>query len=141
MSQKLLKDVADLTLAGGGCIKLDLKAWDETLHIALTGVTNRRTLENFEWLAKLIPSRPEPPFLIASTLLVPGYTDSQEVGRIAEFIASLDPQIPYSLLAFHPDYKMTDLAPTSRKQARQCLDAAKKAGLSRVKVGNMHLLW
>jgi pyruvate formate lyase activating enzyme len=73
--------------------------------------------------------------------MVPGYIDAQEVGRIAEFIASLSPQIPYSLLAFHPDYKMTDLASTSRKQARQCLDAAKKAGLSRVKVGNMHLLW
>jgi pyruvate formate lyase activating enzyme len=141
MSKRLLKDVANLALVSGGCLKLDLKAWDETLHIALTGVTNHRTLENFEWFAKRIPSRPEPPFLIASTLMVPGYIDAQEIGRIAEFIASLNPQIPYSLLAFHPDYEMTDLSPTSRKQARQCLDAAKHAGLSRVKVGNMHLLW
>ena len=140
MSGRLLEDVAESSLASGGCIKLDLKAWDETLHIALTGVTNRQTLENFKWLAKLVPARPEPPFLIASTLMVPGYIDAQEVGRIAEFIASLNPQIPYSLLAFHPDYKMTDLASTSRKLARQCLDAAKCAGLNRVKVGNMHLL-
>jgi pyruvate formate lyase activating enzyme len=140
MSERLLKDAADLTLASGGCIKVDLKAWDETLHIALTGVTNRQTLENFEWLAKLVPSRPEPPFLIASTLMVPGYIDDQEVGRIAAFVASLNPQIPYSLLAFHPAYQMTDLAPTSRRQARRCLDAARQAGLQRVKVGNMHLL-
>jgi pyruvate formate lyase activating enzyme len=141
MSKNLLEDVANLALVSGGCIKLDLKAWDETLHIALTGVTNRRTLENFEWLAKLVPSRSEPPFLIASTLMVPGYIDAQEVGRIAEFIASLNPEIPYSLLAFYPEYKMTDLAPTSQKLARQCLAAAKQVGLSRVKVGNIHLLW
>jgi len=140
MSREQLEDVGDSALTSGGCVKFDLKAWDETLHIALTGVTNRRTLENFERLAAQIPSRPEPPFLIASTLMVPGYIDAQEVGRIAEFIESLNPEIPYSLLAFHPDYKMTDLAVTSRKQAQECLEAARQAGLSRVRVGNIHLL-
>jgi pyruvate formate lyase activating enzyme len=141
MSRKLLEDVADSALVSGGCIKFDLKAWNETLHIALTGATNRRTLENFEQLAKWIPLRPEPPLLIASTLMVPGYIDAQEVGRIAELIESLDPEIPYTLLAFHPEYKMSDLAATSRKQAQECLDAARQAGLRRVRVGNMHLLW
>ncbi len=141
MSKKLLKEMAESSLSSGGSIKIDLKAWDEALHIALTGVTNRQTLENFKWLAKMNTSRPEPPFLIASTCLVPGYIDAREVGRIAKFIASLNPRIPYSLLAFHPDYKMTDLAPTSLKLARQCLDAVRQAGLKRVKLGNMHLLW
>jgi pyruvate formate lyase activating enzyme len=141
MSKTLLEKMAEASLGSGGCIKLDLKSWDETLHIVLTGVTNRRTLENFGRLAKVNASRPDPPFLIASTCLIPGYIDAQEVGRIATFIASLNPQIPYNLLAFHPDYKMTDLAPTSRKQAWQCLEAARQAGLSRVKVGNQHLLW
>jgi pyruvate formate lyase activating enzyme len=140
MSKKLLREMADSTLVSGGCIKFDLKAWDETLHIALTGVTNRRTLKNFEWLTKWIPKRTDPPFLIASTLLVPGYIDAGEVGQIAQFIASFNPDIPYSLLAFHPDYRMTDLPPTSQQQARECLDAARQAGLSRVRVGNMHLL-
>ncbi len=140
MSKRLLEDVAESSLASGGCIKFDLKAWDETLHIALTGVTNRRTQENFKWLARVKTSRRGPPLLIASTLMVPGYIDAQEVGRIAKFIAALNPQIPYSLLAFHPDYHMADLAPTSRNQARRCLDAARQAGLSRVKIGNMHLI-
>jgi len=141
MSKKLLEDVADSALVSGGCIKFDLKSWNETLHIALTGVTNRRTLENFERLANWIPSRSEPPLLIASTLMVPGYIDAQEIGHIAEFIESLDPEIPYSLLAFHPDYKMTDLTATSRNQAQECLDAARRAGLRRVRIGNTHLLW
>jgi pyruvate formate lyase activating enzyme len=141
MSKRLLEDVTDSALVSGGSIKFDLKAWNETLHIALTGVTNRRTLDNFQRVSKCIPSRPEPPLLIASTLMVSGYIDAQEVGHIAEFIESLNPEIPYSLLAFHPEYKMTDLPATSRKQAQECLAAARQAGLTRVRVGNMHLLW
>jgi len=141
MSKGLLEDMADTALVSGGCIKFDLKAWNETLHVALTGVTNSRTLKNFARLAEWIPSRTEPPFLIASTLMVPGYIDAHEVGRIAEFIKSLNADIPYSLLAFHPEYKMTDLPSTSRQQAQDCFDAAMKAGLKRVRVGNVHLLW
>lgn len=140
MSKKLMEEVADSALTSGGCIKFDLKAWNETLHMALTGVTNRQTLENFKRLATWSLSRPEPPFLIASTLMVPGYIDAQEVGRIAGFIACLNPEIPYSLLAFHPDYKMTDLAPTSRRQAQECVEGARQAGLKHVRVGNFHLL-
>jgi pyruvate formate lyase activating enzyme len=140
MLKSLLREMAASVLDSGGCIKFDLKAWDEVLHLALTGVTNRLTLANFDWLAQRLASRAAPPPLIASTLMVPGYIDAREVSSIAGFIASLNPEIPYNLLGFHPDYRMTDLAPTSRKQARECLDAARRAGLQRVKIGNSHLL-
>jgi len=42
--------------------------------------------------------------LNATTLLVSHYVDEHEVEKLAEFITSLDPEIPYSLLIFHPDY-------------------------------------
>lgn len=140
MNPVLLKKAAELSLKSGGCVKFDLKAWDEKLHFALCGTSNRRTLANFRLLAELRLARPDPPFLIASTLLVPGYIDTDEVSRIAGFIASLDPYIPYSLLAFSPQFLMQDLPPTSKKQAQRCLEAARSAGLKRVKVGNPSLL-
>ncbi len=140
MSRPLLKQAAELSLESGGCVKFDLKTWDEPLHRALCGVSNRRTLENFEHLSGLIRKRPDPPFLIAATLLVPGYIDAEQVGKLARFIAGLDPHIPYALLAFHPDFEMNDLAVTSRGLAVECLDAAKRAGLGRVRIGNAHLL-
>jgi len=140
MNPKLLKKVAEISMESGGCIKFDLKAWDENLHIALCGVSNRRTLENFRALAGLVPKRPDPPFLIASTLLVPGYITEEEVGHIAEFIASLNRDIPYALLAFHPDFCMRDLPTTSRQHALKCKEAAESAGLRNVRVGNIHLL-
>jgi pyruvate formate lyase activating enzyme len=77
---------------------------------------------------------------VASTLLVPGYVDETEVSSIAAFIASIDPQIPYILLAFAPNFHLKDLPYTSRTHAQACLAAAKKAGLSDVRIGNSHML-
>jgi len=141
VSRGFLKQMTDVSLQSGGCIKFDLKAWDLPLHRALCGVSNRPTLANFEYVAGLIDRRPDPPLLIAATCLVPGYVDADQVGKIARFIAQHDPSIPYALLAFHPAHEMDDLRPTSRQQAQHCLEAAKAAGLTRVRIGNVHLLW
>jgi pyruvate formate lyase activating enzyme len=140
MNPALADEMTELSLASGGCVKFDLKAWDEGLHRALTGVSNRRTLENFERLARRIGERPEPPPLVASTLLVPGYVDEREVAALAHFIAGLDADIPYALLGFHPDFYMSDLPRTSRRHAEACLRAAEDAGLTRVRIGNVQVL-
>lgn len=143
MSKPQLKTAADLSMSSGGCIKFDLKAWDEELHKALCGVTNKRTLENFEWLVdKYFDQRTksEPPFITASTLLIPGYIENDEVAQLAEFLSSLNPNIPYSLLAFHPQFYMEDMPVTSHKQADECYEVALKAGLENVRIGNLHLL-
>jgi len=140
MHPALLKQMAELSLSSGGCIKFDLKAWSEQICIALCGVSNNRTLDNFRFLAGYTKRRPSPPLLVASTLLVPGYVGKEEIGAIATFISSLDPDIPYALLAFHPDFLMTDLPATYKQQAMECLEAARAAGLSRVRLGNIHLL-
>jgi pyruvate formate lyase activating enzyme len=140
MHPALVKQAAEISLDSGGCIKFDLKAWSEELHIALCGMSNKRTLENFHLLVEYSLKRPSPPFLIASTLLVPGYVDEQEISDIASFISSLNPDIPYSLLAFAPQFMMQDLPTTSRHHALECLAAAKAQGLRRVRIGNVHLL-
>jgi pyruvate formate lyase activating enzyme len=140
MQEPYLSMMSEVTLKSGGSIKFDLKAWDEGLHKALCGVSNRKTLDNFRALSKLLPERPDPPFLIASTLLVPGYVDEQEIHSIAQYIAGLDPTIPYSLLAFYPSFYLRDLPTTSQTHALRCEAVARGAGLERVHVGNIHLL-
>lgn len=139
MNGRLLSRMTELALESGGCIKFDLKAWDETLHKVLTGVTNRRTLENFSKTAERIMERPVPPLLIANTLLVPGYIDEEEIRNIAGFIASIHPDIPYSLLGFYPHFYMSDLPQTSKTLAHRCLSIAQEAGLKNVRLGNIHL--
>jgi pyruvate formate lyase activating enzyme len=72
--------------------------------------------------------------------LVPGYVDEEEVKEISRFIANLDTSIPYSLLAFYPHFMMDDLPLTTRKLAENCFKVAKKEGLEKVRIGNVHLL-
>lgn len=140
MHPSLLKKAAELSLNSGGCIKFDLKAWSEEMNFALCGLSNKRTLENFASLVPYTKERPSPPFLIASTLLIPGYIDKEEISGIAGFIASLNPEIPYALLAFAPQFLMTDLPTTSRRHAEEALSIAKYKGLKKVRIGNIHLL-
>ena len=89
---------------------------------------------------KKINQRPVPPLLIASTLLVPGYIDEDEIRGIAKFIASTNPDIPYSLLAFHPQFYMSDMPLTQKVLAYRCLSVAQEEGLKNVRIGNTHLL-
>jgi pyruvate formate lyase activating enzyme len=140
MHPRWLRKAMSIALASGGCIKFDLKAWDDGIHRALTGFSNRWTLENFRLAAELASARSVPPALVASTLLVPGYVDAAEVGALARFVAAVNPDIPYSLLAFSPQFYLHDLPVTSQGHAEEALAAAKAAGLTRVRIGNIHLL-
>ncbi|MEM1538231.1 MAG: radical SAM protein [Candidatus Nezhaarchaeales archaeon] len=140
MSRKAVEKAVELSLKTGGNIKFDLKAWSEPIYKALCGVSNKPIYENFRFVASLIGERLNPPLLTASTLLVPGYVDVEEVKSIARFIASLNPNIPYSLLAFYPCYMIHDLPTTSSSHAQEALKAAKREGLNNVVIGNIHLL-
>jgi len=135
-----LKKIAKLSLETGGGIKFDLKAWNEGLNRILSGVSNNPTYENFERLASFHSKRKEPPFLRASTPLIPGYVDLKEVRKISKFISEVDSTIPYSLLAYGPAYKLSDLPTTSEKFALEARDVAKEEGLENVRIGNKHLL-
>jgi len=147
MNEHFLEEAVKLSLITGGTVKFDLKAFSEGVHIALTGATNKQTLKNFALAAKFLKERenhpldkPSQPLLVASTLLVPHYVDEVEVRLIASFIAGLSEDIPYALLAFHPEFYMSDLPTTSRAEAEKALLTAKNAGLRNVRIGNVHLL-
>ena len=137
---RLLDRAVQLSLESGGCIKFDLKAHSELLHRSLTGWSNEQILANFTRAAARFDERPNQPLVIASTLLVPGYVDADEVYRIAKYIAAINPRIPYSLLGFGPNYLMPDLPPTSVSHAESAYQASLDAGLTDVHVGNRHLL-
>ena len=140
-NQKLIEKCMQIAINSGGNIKFDLKAFNEKLNLTLCGVSNKRTLENFKFLAEnYFGTRSQDmPEMSACTLLVPGYINYEEIELIAKFISSIDKNIPYSLLIFHGDYHMRDLRVTPREQALKCLEVAKKY-LTRVNLGNKFLL-
>jgi pyruvate formate lyase activating enzyme len=97
-------------------------------------------LDNFARTAARFAERPEWPLVVASTLLVPGYVTPDEVGRLARFIADINPHIPCALLGFASNFYMPDLPYTSVRHAEAALAAARAAGLTNVRIANRHLL-
>ena len=139
--QDLVEKCMRLAIKTGGNIKFDLKSFNEKLNLAMCGVSNSRTLDNFKYLAEnYFGTRgKDMPEMSGCTLMVPGYVNHEEVELIARLISEINPEIPYSLLVFHGDYQMRDLPITPRKQAEKCLETAKKY-LTHVHLGNKYLL-
>jgi pyruvate formate lyase activating enzyme len=74
-----------------------------------------------------------------TTLVVPGQNDSdEELKDIAEFISSIDKDIPWHISRFHPDYQYSDSKPTPMKTMQKAVSLGKKAGLNYVYLGNIY---
>lgn len=72
------------------------------------------------------------------TLVVPGFNDAtDELMDAARFIASVSPDIPWHVTAFHPDYKMTEPPPTSVRTLLRAAEIGQEAGLNYVYAGNL----
>ena len=72
------------------------------------------------------------------TLTVPGFNDSsEELMDAARYIASVSPDIPWHVTAFHPDYKMTGPLPTSVATLIRAAEIGQEAGLHYVYAGNL----
>lgn len=77
-------------------VQVSIKAMDEELHREFTGQSNRGVLRNFR---KYYKSGVK---LRAESIFIPGYIDSKEINRIAEFVSGVDPDIPYRIDAYVP---------------------------------------
>jgi len=72
------------------------------------------------------------------TLLIPGFNDSDdEITRLTEFVASVSPDIPWHVTAFHADYHMTDPANTTAEMLVHAAHIGERAGLRFVYAGNL----
>ena len=72
------------------------------------------------------------------TLLVPCFNDSEEELRgLTEFIASVSPDIPWHVTAFHKDYMMDGPPNTRTEDLLRAAQIGKNAGLSYVYTGNL----
>jgi len=73
-----------------------------------------------------------------TTLVIPQFNDSdEELMQIASFLVQVNPNIPWHLSAFHPDYRMKDRPRTSPELLFRAHAIGKRAGLRYVYVGNL----
>jgi len=125
MSKEALKMISPYLDAAN----VDLKSFNPNFYRRVSGAQLAPVLENIKLAHKLGI------FIELTTLVIPDQNDSEkELTQIAEFIASVNPKIPWHISRFHPMYKMSDLPPTPTKTLKKAHDIGKKVGLSFVYV-------
>jgi pyruvate formate lyase activating enzyme len=111
--------------------KVDLKSFDDRQYRKLGG----RLAPILDTIRAL---HAQNIWLEIVTLLIPGFNDSEhELAQLAEFIASVSPDIPWHVTAFHQDYRMSDVAATSARQLLAAARVGRRAGLRFVYAGNL----
>jgi len=111
--------------------KVDLKSFDERHYRQLGGRigpildTIRRLHSLGVWLEIV-------------TLLIPGFNNSdEELRQLTGFLASVSPDIPWHVTAFHKDYKMDDPENTTPEDLLRGAEIGKNAGLRYIYAGNL----
>ena len=111
--------------------KVDLKSFDDRHYRELGGrlgpiLDTIRRLHAMDFWLEIV------------TLLIPGFNDSRdELDRLTSFIASVSPDIPWHVTAFHGDYKMTEPESTTAEMLLSAADQGRTNGLRYVYAGNL----
>jgi len=73
-----------------------------------------------------------------TTLIIPGENDKpEELKAEAEWLASIDKDMPWHVTAFYPAYKMLDKEPTGPEILIKAREIGKSAGIKHVYAGNL----
>ncbi len=110
---------------------LDIKAFDAQRHKWLTGCDNERILK----LPADILARGF--VLEVLSLFIPGVVEEDDLEKIARLLETVDPAIPFTLLAFFPQYRMKHYSAPTVHQMVTAYQRVKAAGLKRVRIGNL----
>ena len=111
---------------------VDLKAFNDRFYKEQCGARLGPVLETLEIMKRTGI------WLEVTTLLIPGLNDSMdELKELAQFIAGLDPNIPWHISRFHPTYRLTNARVTPPEIIRSARDLGYEAGLKYVYTGNL----
>jgi pyruvate formate lyase activating enzyme len=114
---------------------VDLKAFTERFYRKICGAELAPVLDTLVYL-----KHETSVWLEVTTLLIPGENDSDsEIHEMTQWMADkLGPNVPLHFSAFHPDWKMTDHAPTPPATLARAREIALQNGLRYVYTGNVH---
>jgi len=114
---------------------VDLKGFTDEFYVKSCGAHLQPVLDTLVYL-----KHETAVWFEITTLLIPGKNDSNEEieAECAWIRKELGADVPLHFTAFHPDYKMTDIAPTPPATLTRARNIAIKHGLHYVYTGNVH---
>lgn len=110
---------------------LDIKAFDGKKHKWLTGCSNKNILK----LPAEILNRNF--VLEVLSLYIPGLVEADDLEKIARLLAEVDRTIPFTILAFFPEYRMKDFRSPTVQEIVAAYEKAKAIGLQNIRLGNL----
>ncbi|UCD32033.1 MAG: radical SAM protein [Desulfobacterales bacterium] len=108
-------------------ITYDLKAYDDKLHFALTGVSSRPVLRNAGYIGNHAKNK-----LWEYRIVVIPKINEDEIKPLCKFIAQIDSSLPVCFLAFRPNFALENHIGADRALMNQCVEIARGAGLKNV---------
>lgn len=109
---------------------LDIKAYKEDVHQWLTGCSN-------EWILKLPAEMKKRDFTVeVLSLYIPGVVETDQLREIAKLLGQTDKEIPFTILAFFPEYQMKDYRSPNLNEMVGAFQEVKSTGLKNVRLGN-----
>ena len=125
------EEAIDIALPYLDAMNIDLKSFSDEFYKKICGARLKPVLKTIEYAFK------RGIWIEITTLLIPGYNDSEEeIREIARFIASLSKDIPWHVSRFFPAYRMLDVMPTPLDTLERAYHIGKEEGLNFVYVGN-----
>ncbi|KAJ3428373.1 flavodoxin family protein [Anaeramoeba flamelloides] len=113
-------------------INIDLKAFTNRFYQELTGVRLSPVLKNIKRWHDLGV------WVEVTTLIIPGENDSEEeLTNIANYIASINVDIPWHVSAYYDAYKMKGKGRTPLQSLLKAYKLGKEAGLHHIYTGNV----
>lgn len=110
---------------------IDLKAMNEDFYRNVCGAKLQPVLDSIKLYFQLGI------WIEITTLIIPGYNDSSdELRKIARFIADIDKNIPWHITAFYPTYRLNDAPSTPLSTLELAYKTGKDEGLRYVYQGN-----
>jgi pyruvate-formate lyase-activating enzyme len=127
------KNLDVLQEAGVDSFWLDIKAYEDEAHTWLTGLTGCTN----RWILELPQEILQRGFVLeVLSLYIPGLVETDQLRRIAEVVASASDNVPFTILAFFPEYRMRDSRTPNLEEMLGAYEAARSAGLKHVRLGN-----
>jgi pyruvate-formate lyase-activating enzyme len=110
---------------------LDIKAWHDKAHRWLTGGTNAQIL-------RLPAEILERGFVLeVLSLYIPQVVEADQLEQIARHLAAVDTSIPFTILAFFPEHRLSRYRAPDTSEMIAAYHSAKAAGLQNVRLGNL----
>jgi pyruvate formate lyase activating enzyme len=111
---------------------IDVKGFTEKFYKEICGARLEPVLNNVRLYKELGI------WVEVTTLIIPTLNDSEEhIRGIAEFLVSVDENIPWHVTQFHPEYKLMSLPITPLKSLRKARKIGLEVGLKYVYEGNV----